>query len=235
MFELAKIKHWWDVSRRYPRVREDHQRGVLKAMGYAHVLEHIDRHGPARVLEFGHGHGSTLFFLAAPPFELWALDAHVDVHYWTREEFQGRRAAADRMWPGVHFVDGLVGPGRNTLPSAGFDMLCSVSVLEEIPLDDVDGVVADAARLLRPGGLFVNSIDLTTLYTAHVERFFACHEKYGFRWLDPAASLPLVWDIHTVAFEDPCFVMRHYLGNQPDEGRQWQGNYATVLAAARKI
>jgi len=28
--------------------------------------------------------------------------------------------------------------------------------------------------------------------------------------------------------------MRYYMGYQPDEGRQWPANFATVLSASRK-
>lgn len=233
MFELARIDHWWDVSRRFPVLREP-GRGVLKALGYAHVIRHLLDHRPARVLEFGHGWGSPLMEIFPSELELWGLDDHVEVPYWTREEFVARAAYYRGLQPGVRFVDGLMGAGRNPLPDASFDLVCSVSVLEEVEPAAITDIVADAVRLLRPGGLFVNSMDCTTRFTERVEHFFRRQEAEGLRFLAPGSRPQLDWNIHDVAFEDPCFVMKHYMGYQPDEGRQWPANFATVLSASRK-
>jgi SAM-dependent methyltransferase len=233
MFELARIDHWWDVSRRFPVLREN-GRGVLKALGYAHVIQCLPAERPARVLEFGHGWGSPLMDLFAAELELWGLDGHVEVPYWTREEFLARAAYCRQQHPRVRYVDGLMGAGRNALPEASFDVVCSVSVLEELEPPAISEIVADAARLLRPGGLFVNSMDCTTRFTERVEHFFACQEAEGLRFVKPGSSPALDWSIHDVAFEDPCFVMQHYMGYQPDEGRRWPANFATVLSASRR-
>lgn len=233
MFELARIAHWWDVSRRYPVLR-DPSSGSLKALGYAHLLTQIADHAPARVLEFGHGYRSPLLDLSDGSRELWAIDDYVDVHYWTREQFAANRDRVEAGHPNVRFVKGLLGVGGHDLAPASFDMVCSVSVLEELEAPVIAVIVADAARLLRPGGRFVNSMDCTTRYTERVEHFFACQEREGLLWQDPRSSPRLDWNLHDVAFEDPCFVMKHYMGYQPDEGRVWPANFATVLSVSRK-
>jgi SAM-dependent methyltransferase len=234
MFELGRIHHWWDISRRYPVLRDEHSRGTLKALGYAHVVSFLAEHAPQRVLEFGHGFGSPLPELFGATSEMWALDDYVDVPYWTREEFEAKRRIVEQQHPQVRFVQGLLGAGGNALADASFDLVCSVSVLEELEPPVIDAVVRDAARLLRPGGLFVNSMDCTTRYIERIEYFFRCQLRHGLRWVKPVKGPRLKWDIHDVAFEDPCFVMKHYMGYQPDEGRLWTGNFATVLSASRK-
>lgn len=233
MFELARIAHWWDISRRYPVLR-DQSSGVLKSLGYAHVFTQVVERAPARILEFGHGYRSPLLGLTDLPGELWAIDDYVQVHYWTREQFAANRAHVEARHPQVRFVHGLLGVGGHGLPEASFDMVCSVSVLEELEAPVIAAIVADASRLLRPGGLFVNSMDCTTRYTERIEHFYACQAREGLQWVDPRATARVAWDLHDVAFEDPCFVMKHYMGYQPDEGRVWPANFATVLSASRK-
>jgi len=234
MFRLATVTQWWEISRNFPLLRQQAHRGSLKALGYAHVLNQILTHKPKRLLEFGHGYGSPLFHLLDAEMEFWAIDDFVEVPYWTREKFEENRQKVEPRFPRIHFVRGLMGAGRNELPAGHFDMVCSVSVLEELAAEEITKVVADAARALKVGGIFANSMDLTTRYTERVEHFFRCHCSYGFEWLDSSCDGSLEWNMHEVAFEDPCYVMQVYMGYQSDEGRQWPGNFCTVLSAARK-
>ena len=235
MFRLAGVQDWWEISRRYPVLRGRDQRGALKTLGYAHLIDQILANKPKRILEFGYGMGSPLLGLFEAEAEVWAIDDYVPVPYWTREIFEAGRSAFQKRFTKVRFENGLMGAGRNQLPSDYFDFVGSVSVLEELTEHDIAAIVADATRVLRPGGIFVNSMDLTTNFTKNVEHFFACHGRLGLEWLSPGTTGRLDWNIHDVAFEDPCYVMEAFMSYQPDEGRKWPGNFCTVLSAARKL
>jgi SAM-dependent methyltransferase len=230
MFELARSDHWYGPSRGLPELAYGGGMSVLKAVGYAHVISHIRSHRPRRMLEFGHGRGSPLFSLFEEELEAWGIDEHsgLGTEFSQPEEYAAFRAAHPR----AHFEPGLLGRPGHALPSGYFDLVCSVSVVEHIPTAELRSVLADAHRLLRPGGLLVNSYDLC--FGLDLSPFFAAHVDNGFIWLDARASPHLKWDAATVAFEDPRVVMDFYMTYLPPEQRFWPGNFATCLTAARK-
>jgi SAM-dependent methyltransferase len=230
MFELAKTDHWYGPSRGLPELAYMGGMSALKAMGYAHVISHIRSHQPRRVLEFGHGKGSPLFSLYEEKLEMWGIDEHsgLGTEFSQAAEYEAFRA----VHPRARFEHGLLGGPGHSLPPGHFDLVCSVSVVEHIPLPELRSVLADAHRLLRPGGLLVNSYDLC--FGFDMGTFFAAHTENGFIWLDPNSSPRLNWDAANVAFEDPRVVMDYYLAYLPPEQRSWPGNFATCLTAARK-
>jgi SAM-dependent methyltransferase len=107
------------------------------------VLEHAP--GGARVLDIGSGYGS--FVLACLGAGLDAVGLEIAPY----EVGFARRRLADRR-PEVAaesvYVDGnaLAMP----FPAASFDVVTAWNVLEHVP--DLDGVLRETARVLRPGG-----------------------------------------------------------------------------------
>ncbi|MGI8874829.1 MAG: class I SAM-dependent methyltransferase [Egibacteraceae bacterium] len=99
------------------------------------------RHG-LRVLDAGCGEGYGTAMLAAGggqgPVLGVDLDGAVVAH-------------ARRAYPGVEFAEADV--GRLPLPDATFDAVVSLQVVEHLP--DVGSFLAEAARVLRPGGEFL--------------------------------------------------------------------------------
>ena len=87
----------------------------------------------ARVLELGAGTGYQARELAARGFRVTAVD------------LAGSTYAADRVFP-VRDYDGR----RLPLPDAAVDVVFSSNVLEHV--HDIDGLMAEMARVLAPGG-----------------------------------------------------------------------------------
>jgi SAM-dependent methyltransferase len=229
MFELGTVPNWWTVALRHPMVRS--RPGVmLKTVGYGHVIQHIEQYRPKALLEFGHSHTTLVFKFCRDGCELWGLDDTTGVPYIAAEAMQRFHAENTH----VKFVTGLLGKGQTVLPTAHFDMVCSVSVLEHVPLAELPAVFAEIHRILKPGGLVVNSYD--TYHGQGIEEWlFKAHAENGFEWLKPGSRPDFPWDAHDVAFEDPRVVMEKYLEYLPQEQRKWLGNFATILSAARKI
>lgn len=81
------------------------------------------------------------------------------------------------------YYDGLQIP----LPDASFDVAFSYQVLEHIHPDDVEIHMREAARMLRPGGVYVLSTphalsgphDISRFFTDHLETFHLKEWTYG--------------------------------------------------------
>lgn len=137
----------------------------------------------------------------------------------------------------ARFLKGYLGRDSASLPDEYFDLVCSISVVEHIPADQLTAVFREIHRVLRPGGLVVNSYDICyDTPTAWVSAMFAAHVSNGLEWVEPACTPDLDWNARDTCFEDPRVVMNWYMGHLPDEDRvrQWPGNYGSVLMAARK-
>jgi SAM-dependent methyltransferase len=112
--------------------------------GVAGLLRRLAREagsGQARVLEVGCGTGFWLALLDAVVGHTWGLDLST-----------GMLRQAQRRAPGARLIQGQAG----ALPwvAASFDLIICVNALHHFP--DPRGWVAEARRLLRPGGTLVN-------------------------------------------------------------------------------
>src|SRR5690606_30581037 len=152
MFRYGTIHDWWRAARQYDclrYIRNGLQRKcVLKCLGYGHVLNQIEQYRPLRILEFGHGPTSPLFDLLDEDIELWGLD-----HYSTTDCYPPHAYDAFRKaHPRARFELGYLGKSVPALPSGYFDMVCSVSVIEHIPPEQLADAFSEIHRILRPGG-----------------------------------------------------------------------------------
>ena len=115
-----------------------------------------------RVLDIGCGPGLMTGALVARGWEVWGLDCLEPSLAWARAE-----AVAVGWASHARYVAG----DAETLPfSAGaFDAVIAMGVLEY--LADAPGFVAEAGRVLRPGGLLV--VDNATSHQAEMAPFVA--------------------------------------------------------------
>jgi len=121
------------------------------------ILSVLSRRDYARIFEIGTSSGHYTLQLAAqfPQAQIWGCDTS------PRMLEQAQRAANER---GLHWRL-FTGSGEATgLPAASFDLVTSYIVLHEIPVEAAQAQLAEAHRLLQPGGelLFVD----VTRYTA---------------------------------------------------------------------
>ena len=128
-----------------------------------------------RLLDLGCGTGRLLSFVKDnyPRLGVTALD--LSPYYLERAR------ALLRPWRDVAFVQA---PAEETgLPDAGFDVVTAIFLFHELPGKVRRAVAAEAARLLKPGGLFilVDSLQLGDVpeYDGLIEYFpVAFHEPY---------------------------------------------------------
>lgn len=100
----------------------------------------------SRVLDHGCGRGEFTQFLGSLGFQAVGLDISGSAIVYNRRDF-----------PGLEFVQAEA-DAPAPFPAGSFDALWSSEVVEHVY--DVQGIFAEFARLLRPGGLLV----LTTPY-----------------------------------------------------------------------
>ena len=235
MFRLATVKDWHELTAGVsPDLKRTFEKEgcSLKAIGEAFIVSRIVSEQPKTLLEFGHAHTSPLFDLFGPQCEMWGVD-DVRVDYVSRnalEEFRKKH----EQGAGARFVSGYLGEELSGLPDDYFDMVCSVSTVEHIPVEKLDGVFQEIARVLKPDGIVVNSYDVH--FEQWVIPMYKAHLKAGLKWIDPSSNPALKWNLRDVWFEDPRVVWNYYVGFRPVDERaeKWPGNFATILMAARK-
>lgn len=130
------------------------------------ALEQLDLRPGERVLEVGFGGGDLLAsLLASPVLAVTGVDRSAAMVKRARRRFR-EEIAAGRLIVAAGSAQAL------KLPDAAFDKACSVNALYFWP--DPAGVLAEFARILRPGGLLALSFQ-----TAASVRNWPGH-RYGF-------------------------------------------------------
>jgi len=238
--KVPTVDDWWSLTSRYPHHRK-FSLTPLKDYGYMELFQILEATRAVRVLEFGHGlniNEELNLFDRFKDRELWGVDDDQGVAYfksgaeWTAEY----ETKILKRFPWVKFERALLGTlhGRSaTLPEAYFDVVCSVSVLEELPLERIPPVLDHAFRLLRPGGLFVNSHDIRLGDSHRYREIVRLQREAGFA-LDGGDVEPGNWDATFLLLENPIGVMLYYQGAQPED-RRFMGNFATMMMVAQKL
>lgn len=151
MITKTDLFQWADRQVPIPR------RNNLKDFQDAFIMSQIGDVKGQRILEMGGGDSRVLRHLSR------------DNECWNLEIFEGKDGgpAKEVKIPGVRNVIGLLGQFRDDLPESYFDCVFSVSVVEHIPDSDLPNVFRDAARILKPGGLFIHAIDMYLLDETH--------------------------------------------------------------------
>ncbi|MFC4334566.1 class I SAM-dependent methyltransferase [Salininema proteolyticum] len=126
-------KHWHDRAG-----MDDPAWRVKERDAFAELLE-SDSGGPARVLEIGAGHGASSEQFAARGLDVLATDLSPNLVAECR-----RRGLAAEV---ADFSDLPYGDGS-------FDGVFSMNCLLHVPKAEIDGVLGEVSRVLRPGGVF---------------------------------------------------------------------------------
>jgi len=229
VFKVATIGDWWDVTLR-PRYDALLEGGsYLKKIGYLFVIGQIEELRPRRILEFGHAR-SRLFEIFGDQCEMWGVDE--DVPYISEEEIAVFRKKHEEQH-GARFIKGKIGEVEG-LPDNYFDMVCSVSVVEHIPLKKLNDVYREIAGILKPGGWTVGSYDIG--YKRWTKQVFKAHLTAGLEFADPEAKPVFDWHPQVACFEDGRHVLQYYMWKVPvdEKAAKFAGNFTTVLMKARK-
>lgn len=230
--ELGTVAEWWRLTRDFPRFRKSPQT-PLKHFGYLAIGERIRRYKPQRILEFGHGFNPTLLQWFQDEHEVWGIDDCGGRPYMPeKDQWEAMyHQSIVKHCPKVHLVRGLIGklePGL--VPENYFDLICSVSVLEEIK--DLESLLTQIHRLLRPGGITINSFDWRLNNRKKYRRFVEAHWKAGFD-IATRSKRPPRFDIHEILLEHCTNVIAFYQGDQTEE-RRYRGHYGTLIITAAR-
>ena len=166
MLHIPSVEEWWRLTDKYPQFRQPSNL-TLKEYGYMRLFELIEEQRPKRVLEYGHGFSPTLFeYCLKHGIEIWGVDDHMDLHYFPPKEvwYENHKRMLRDRFPAAKFILGQLGTRPDTmkeLPKSYFDLVCSVSVLEEIGDEGtILSILKHAGTLLKPGGMFANTHDI---------------------------------------------------------------------------
>lgn len=131
--------HWWSRCWEYPFVMY-------------HIKKLQQGQEKLKVLDFGSGVTFFSIAVARENFDVHAFDVDPLVA-------QDLSAAVNLVSPLPGTVSVSIGDG-DTIPNAdaSIDILYSISVLEH--LDNVDGVISEVHRVLKPGGHFILTMDV---------------------------------------------------------------------------
>jgi SAM-dependent methyltransferase len=116
------------------------------------VLSTVPRGG--RILEIGGGQPYVADLLARLGYEVWLVDPY-DGSGNGPVEFEAYRT----MCPSVRFVRSVFDDRLSDPPRGEFDCVLSISVLEHIDHDGLNGVFRGLAKFLTPNGVSIHAID----------------------------------------------------------------------------
>ena len=235
MLKIPSVDDWFRLSLKY---RDFHRLShtVLKDYGYMAIQEYLDeRPELRRILEFGHGFTATLFQRYGEDREVWGIDDWQGLHYFPsdRAEWEARFDREVRAkTANCTFRRGLLGSqSKADLPNAYFDVICSVSVLEEVPIDVARDILRHAASLLKPGGVLIGTHDLLTAFPARIGEYVSAHAEMGLALDDPYPVIDLGG--HRLLLESPTAVMLLSQGNEGDD-RKFLSHWTTIWTVATK-
>ncbi len=241
MIEFPSVDDWFQLTRRYPEYKKASistlkDYGVMRCMQY--VEDNMKHRGKdCRVLEFGHGFNPAFLQLFQKKHEVWGADRDQKLPYFGANfdwESQFRSAVAPHT-PDVKFARELLSrtTQNSELPNNYFDVIASVSVLEEVPLAVVEDILGASFDKLRPGGLLIGTHDVR-IETAgeRMPAYIALHQKVGFE----IEAMPVMPQLNVVRLlvENPTAVMIWYQGGEPEDQRKFWGHWGTCFTVARK-
>lgn len=192
-----------------------------------------------RVLDMGCGFGKSALPIARamPHARIEAIDlAAPCLQVGARDAHSG----------GLNNVSFLQVDARATsFSNASFDVVTSTMLLHELPPNEIERTIAEAARLLKPGGRMVHldflphvqpSAHGTAAHFAHFARFI--HYGHARRnnepFMRPLAELDLVRMLEAQGFTDICIEpFEEADGTLAPDYRAWRFPW-TVVSAARR-
>ncbi len=235
MFTVPSVDDWFELTKLYPEFQRPSDTS-LKDYGYMEVFRFLDaRPSAGRILEFGHGFNPALFVRYGSDRETWGVDDFQSLHYFSQDRDAWERTFAEQMTqrcpPQCRFVRGLLSDGApDSLPEGYFDVVCSVSVLEEMPLEAVAPIVRRAASLLKPGGFLIGTHDFCEAMLDRLPLYVDLQRGAGLKIDLPAMP---TFDQKTL-IENPTVVMTAYQMETPASQRKYWGHWTTAFTIAQK-
>ena len=232
--ELATMDEWRQLSKKYPEFRKE-SHAMLKDFGYMKLIDLIETQKPKRLLEFGHGFNSTLLARFQNTSETFGIDDHQSLPYFPpKEQWDALYGDLIRTpCPNAHLVRGLLGRGDTLgLDNASFDMIVSVSVLEELQPDELSNVIADCVDLLAPGGIFAGTFDVQLKHIERINPLLNAFKTHGMTIEKNAIQCPSP-DFNSLLVESPSVVMLTYQMAE-NENRTFNGHWSSVWFMVRK-
>jgi SAM-dependent methyltransferase len=236
LLKLPTVDDWYKLSLNFPKYHKA-SHTLLKDYGYMQIMDYLDGSGAWSILEFGHGFNSALFEHYSARRDMWGVDDFQGLGYFPASdraawEQRFNREIRDKA-PECTYRRGLLGRGSTAdLPEGYFDVVCSVSVLEELPLDVLQDVLNHVSRLLKPGGTMVGTHDLLleTENPARLGEYAAALTQAG---LDFGANSPPMLIGKRTLLESPSAAMLWYQGHQGQDRGFW-GHWSTIWTVAAK-
>ena len=122
----------------------------------SHVFDRAPDFAPQRTLELGCGVGASTVAVASyfPEAENWGLDVGAAM-------LRYAHARAEHIGAKIHFAQGDA--EATHFPDDHFDLVYTCAVLHETSEQAVKAIIAEARRILRPGGMMVH-LEVPTRY-----------------------------------------------------------------------
>lgn len=127
---------------------------------YPFVLDALRRYAPApaRVLDIGSALTFLPCFLQSQGYDVEASDIDQRMPGWAAEVYAA--VERDPSWPkGRPLPRYALRDVTSEGGTGGFDVVTNISVLEHLPMDLLDAAVRSVHRALKPGGIFVCTLD----------------------------------------------------------------------------
>jgi SAM-dependent methyltransferase len=240
VINIASVDDWFRLARRFPEFKVA---GLtpLKDYGVMACMEFIedtfgDRDKDLKILEFGHGFNPEVMGRFQAKHEVWGADRDQGLVYFDNVDWEAR--FAEEVAPSckeVRFVRELLSARTedSQIPEGYFDVVLSVSVLEEVSIPVVAEVVQAAHNKLKPGGVLIGSHDLQmALVAERLRAYLPTQRQAGFAIEDFGSIKPVDW--RAMLLENSQIVMLHYEMAEPEETRRYWGHFGTVFTVATK-
>jgi hypothetical protein len=232
---VPSVTDWFALTVQFPEYRRA-SATPIKDYGYMAIMAEVlkrNRNDKCRVLEFGHMFNNELFLKLEDQVEIWGMDDVGSEHYIPQgDAWEAHYKYWTDQCKNTHFVRGYLGRDMDKLPANYFDVICSVSVYDNIPFEFWPSVTEHALSALKPGGVFINTYDYAMKYREDlIKKFLETQCRAGFEVAD-LSELP---NDDQQLIESQFSVMVYYQQAEPEEGRRYMGNFSTVLTVAQKI
>lgn len=238
MFDIITKKEFWLWSAAEGASRRSLARRVLARLGRlvnsthpydlktvedAYILSQLGQARGLCLLEAGGGNSRVLRRLARDN-ECWLVDKFAGL---------GRGPTRPPHLPGVRIVQNYISKFDPALPDNYFDAVFSISVVEHVPLEEMEAFFTDCARLLKPGGRLLHAIDTyvynpddrdhpsARFFSERMQAYlsFADRPDLGIRLRQPPAIAPdFPFSCRYASNPDP--VMHAWHRVRPDEKRE---------------
>jgi len=238
MFELGTADRFIALLKSYPKLFHGYGfEWSLKHFGTLFVYDVIAKGRRAANLEFGPGF--NVFFAEccqAAGLGYTSIDRSNDELGIGQNNARYAETLGKRKAAGADHVEAFLGEGFGGADES-FDTIFSISVVEHIDNMGMKAAVAEAARLLKPGGLLINTIDIYPKSRKHLEWHGHC--VTAGLLVDPPHHLDWTMDGAKTTFLEQAKI-RYLIYNSLQHkdvlasGIPFASQFATALHIARK-